>query len=209
MTPLSIIDFLRRHVSVSTEQQSLVGLHTTVTARQVGESSPEQERVAAFQTLADRDLLPSYRLANAILDDPVESQDAVHDAVVTAWQHWDRLRDRSKFEAWFGRIVVNTCRDRLRRAARRRTTDLDASPMLAAPDTSKEVLDRVHVEQALQCLAPDDRVVLALRHYRDLTIEDIAQVLDVPVSTANSRLRTARARLRDALERPTPTGAKR
>lgn len=184
-----------------TEQQSLVGLHTTVTGRRVGESSPERERAAAFQDLADRHLFPSYRLANAILGDPVESQDAVHDAVITAWRHWGSLRDHSKFEAWFGRIVVNTCRDRLRRAARRRATDIEAAPALIAPDTSREVLDRILVEQALRRLDPDDRVVLALRHYRDLTIEDIARVLDVPLSTANSRLRTARARLRDALER--------
>ena len=43
----------------------------------------------------------------------------------------------------------------------------------------------------------------------NLTIDDIAQVLDVPVSTANSRLRAARARLRNALERSTPSGVKR
>ena len=165
--------------------------------------------MTAFGDLADRNLFPSYRLANAILGDPVESQDAVHDAVVTAWQRWDSLRDHAKFEAWFRRIVVNTCRDRLRRAARRRTTDLEASPTLAAPDATREVLDRVLVEQALKRLAPDDRVVLALRHYRDLTIEEIAQVLDVPASTANSRLRTARARLRDVLDGSASAGAKR
>ena len=51
--------------------------------------------------------------------------------------------------------------------------------------------------------------LVALRHYRDLTIEDIAQVLDVPVSTANSRLRTARARLRDVLDGSVPAGAER
>jgi RNA polymerase sigma-70 factor (ECF subfamily) len=167
----------------------------------VGEFNPEQERIDAFQALADRNLYPSYRLANAILNDPVESQDAVHDAVVVAWQRWESLRDRAKFDAWFGRIVVNTCRDRLRRAARRQTTNLDTAPVVVTPDASKAVHDRLLVEQALKSLDPDDRVVLALRHYHDLTIEDIAQLLDVPSSTANSRLRTARARLRDALER--------
>jgi len=172
-------------------------------------SNPEQERAAAFQALADRQLHASYRLANAILADPVESQDAVHDAVVTAWQRWGSLRDRSKFEAWFGRIVVNTCRDRLRRAARRRTSDIDTVPTIVEPDATKDVHDRVLVEQALQRLEPDDRVVLALRHYRDLTIEDIAQLLDVPSSTASSRLRTARARLRQVLERSAPDGVNR
>ncbi len=209
ITSLSISAILHRHVVVSTEQRPFAGPPATAIGRLVRESSPEQERVAAFQVFAERDLFASYRLANAILADPVESQDAVHDAVVTAWQRWDSLRDRTKFEAWFGRIVVNTCRDRLRRAARRKTTDIDAAPTLVTPDTSKDVLDRLHVEQALQRLSPEDRVVLALRHYRDLKIDEIAHLLDVPSSTANSRLRTARARLRDALERSSPDGVNR
>jgi RNA polymerase sigma-70 factor (ECF subfamily) len=186
-----------------------MGTRTTVVGRQVRESSPEQERVTAFQELADRSLLASYRLASVILGDPAESQDAVHDAVVTAWQRWDSVRDRSKFEAWFGRIVVNTCRNRLQRSARRKTTDIAAESSLATPDASKEVHDRIVVEQALQRLDPDDRIVLALRHYRDLKIEDIAQLLDVPTTTANSRLRTARARLCEALERSAPSGVNR
>jgi RNA polymerase sigma-70 factor (ECF subfamily) len=180
-----------------------------VTGRAARESDADQERVAAFQGLADRHLYANYRLANAIMGDPVESQDAVHDAVVTAWQRWDSLRDPAKFEAWFGRIVVNTCRDRLRRMSRRQTTDIEAASALVGADDSKAVQDRMQVEQALGQLGADDRVVLALRHYRDLKIEEIAQLLGVPVSTANSRLRTARARLREALDGSTDSRATR
>jgi len=194
---------------VSTEQRPLAGIRTTVAERPVRESSHERERIAAFQRLAERNLVASYRLANAILGDPVEAEDAVHDAVVTAWQRWGSLRDRTRFEAWFGRIVVNTCRDRLRRTARRKTVDIAAESTLATPDASKEVHDRIVVEQALLRLDPDDRIVLALRHYRDLKIEDIARLLDVPTPTANSRLRTARVRLREALERSASSGVNR
>ena len=67
----------------------------------------EAQRIAAFQRLADQRLEASYRLANAILRDESQSQDAVHDAFVLAWQRWSSLRDHSKFDAWFDRIVVN------------------------------------------------------------------------------------------------------
>ena len=186
-----------------------MGARTMAVGRQVRESSPDAERVSAFQDLADRTLLASYRLANAILGDTTEAQDAVHDAVVTAWQRWGSLRDPAKFQAWFQRIVVNTCRDRLRRSARRRTTDIAAQTSLTTPDASKEIHDRIQVEQALALLKPDDRIMLALRHYHDLTIEDIARLLDIPASTANSRLRSARLRLRSALEPTHRSGASR
>ena len=82
------------------------------------------ERADAFRTLTDEELDYSYRLANAILDDPTEAEDAVHDAVVAAWQKWRGLRDPAKFEPWFRSIVVNKCRDRLRRSRRFEMSDI-------------------------------------------------------------------------------------
>ena len=164
------------------------------------ETSPETERVAAFQDLADRNLFASYRLANAILGDPSESQDAVHDAVVLAWQRLSSLRHLDKFDAWFDRIVVNVCRDRLRRATRRRTTDVAADASLSTPDATGVVHQHLVLGQAFERLKPDDIVVLALRHFLDLQLEDVAALLDIPVQTANTRLRSARRRLRAVLE---------
>ena len=72
------------------------------------------DRAAAFRRLADEHLDAAYRLARAILRDPTEAQDATHDAIVQAWRKWSTLRDPSRFQPWFDRILVNTCRDRLR-----------------------------------------------------------------------------------------------
>jgi hypothetical protein len=87
-------------------------------------------RAAAFTRLADEHLDRAYRLARAILLDEPEAQDAVHDAFVQAWRKWDTLRDQTRFEPWFDRILVNTCRDRLR-APSRRTTDFSAEVALS------------------------------------------------------------------------------
>ena len=165
----------------------------------------EAQRAAAFQALADEHLLASYRLASAILGNQAESEDAVHDAFVSAWQRWDSLRDRARFEHWFDRIVVTTCRDRLRRAARRPTTDISTQTTLSTPDATAEVHRRLLVEQAFSRLKADDVVVLALRFFLDLELEDIARLLDVPTPTAKTRLRSARLRLRDLIDRQVAT----
>jgi len=167
------------------------------------------ERADAFRRLADGQLEDSYRLASAILGDPTEARDVVHDAAITAWQRWPSLRDPAKFEGWFKRIVVNTCRDRLRRASRRRTTDLDAQTVASTPDASRVVHDKLQIEQGLARLKPDDRIVLALRYYRDLKVEDIAKVLDIPAGTVKSRLNHAHARLRTAIEQAQSKDASR
>src|SRR5262245_24185493 len=87
-------------------------------------------RRAAFQALADTELDGAYRLAGVILGDRWQAEDATHDAVVQAWLRFDSLRDRDRFGAWFQRIVVNICRDRMRERARRPIAvggDIDAT----------------------------------------------------------------------------------
>lgn len=164
----------------------------------------DQARAEAFRRVAEGHLLDAYKLAGAILGDPTESRDAVHDAFIAAWQQWPSLRDQSKFQAWFKRIVVNECRDRLRRSSRRRAEDVDEQVGLRAPDTSGQMHDRLLIEAAIRDLKTDDRIVLALRYYRDLRVDDIATLLDIPTGTVKSRLNHAHARLRAVIERSQP-----
>ena len=156
-------------------------------------------RDAAFVRLADEHLDRAYRLARAILRDPTEAQDATHDAFVQAWRKWETLRDPSRFEPWFDRILVNTCRNRLR-SRRWQATDISAEVALATGDHAAHADDRHVLGAAIEALPPDDRVVVALRFYRDLRVDDIAVRLGVPAGTVKSRLHRALQRLHDALE---------
>jgi RNA polymerase sigma factor (sigma-70 family) len=158
------------------------------------------DRASAFQDLAERHLDSSYRLAHAILANQSEAQDAVHDAFVTAWQKWASLRDPAKADAWFKRVVINTCRDRLRRRARTAAADISDLASLATPDAAGAITQRLQVEQALARLKPDDRVLLALRHDHDLKVADIANLLGMPAGTVKWRLNRAHKRLRALLE---------
>ena len=169
---------------------------------------PVQDRATVFRRLSQEHLDASYRLARAILGDPLAAEDAVHDAFVTAWRKWHSLRDPSSFEAWFQRILVNTCRNQLKRSSRLRMTDISSAPHPAMDDPEITVApDRQAIDQAMQDLGEDHRVVLALRYYRDLKLEDIATLLGVRTGTVKSRLHHAQKNLRAALERQQRTEA--
>jgi RNA polymerase sigma-70 factor (ECF subfamily) len=163
-------------------------------------------RAAAFRRLVDVELDRAYTIAAVILGDAVEAEDAVHDATVRAWQRFGDLRDPARFEAWFGRILVNGCRDRLRARRRHRVTDLSAvvaDPTLAdqvAPDHAELVAAREAIERALPTLGPDQLAVVVLRYEADLTVPAIAERLGIAEGTVKSRLHHALRRLRAAIE---------
>jgi RNA polymerase sigma-70 factor (ECF subfamily) len=160
-------------------------------------------RAEAFRRLTERHLDASYRLARVIVGDHAEAEDAVHDACLTAWQKWATLRDPERFEAWFGRILVNTCRNRLQRASRVRVVDVSAelgSRSPTAGDDQAAVDRRADLGVAIARLGPDDRVILALRYYRDLPIDEIGRLLGVPSGTVKSRVHNALRRLHDVLD---------
>ncbi len=169
---------------------------------QVGEDSP---RASAFLRLANEHLDAAYRLARAILRDPFEAQDATHDAFVQAWRKWSTLRDPALFQHWFDRILVNTCRDRLR-APHRDVRDISTEVSLASGDAIGQAHDRELLGGAIATLSPDHRVVVALRYYRDLSVEDIAGRLGIPAGTVHSRLHYALKRLHEAIDAANSTG---
>ncbi len=80
-----------------------------------------------FLRLAGSGMDRAYRLAGLVLGDGSEAEDAVQDALLRAWNSAGSLRDASGFEAWFDRILVNGCRDRLRRRKILRFIPIDAT----------------------------------------------------------------------------------
>jgi RNA polymerase sigma-70 factor (ECF subfamily) len=171
--------------------------------------SPEVARAAAFATLVDRRAVDAaYRYATLMLGSRSDAEDATHDAALTAWQRFGDLRDIERFEAWFGRILVNACRDRLR--ARRRTPlSLDAEPTadggsvagrLASPDQSDAIARRQVLGAALASLTPEHREAVVLRYYLDLTVDQVAARTGVGAGTVKSRLHYALRYLRSAVE---------
>jgi RNA polymerase sigma-70 factor, ECF subfamily len=141
----------------------------------------------------------AYRLARAILLDDGEAEDAVQEASLAAWRRQGSLRDPARFDQWFDRILVNECRDQLRK--RRRAVQLAAppvgfDPVGAPPDTGTDA----DLDRAIERLDFDHRVVVVMRYWQDRTIDDIADRLGVPAGTVKSRLHHAIRNLRSSLE---------
>jgi RNA polymerase sigma-70 factor (ECF subfamily) len=102
------------------------------------------------------------------------------------------------------RILVNACRDKLRRRGRVREVDLASRPdledRLVVADRSDSLIARDLVGRALARLTFDQRTVVVLRFWRDMSLEQIADHLGWPLGTVKSRLHHALAALKGALE---------
>ncbi|MFL5720643.1 MAG: RNA polymerase sigma factor, partial [Chloroflexota bacterium] len=94
-----------------------------------------------------------------------------------------------------------TCRDRLR-STRRQATDISAEVAMTAGDQFGNANDRDVLANAIAGLSPDHRVVVALRYYRDLPVDEIATRLGIPAGTVQSRLHYALKRLHAAIDTP-------
>ncbi len=156
-----------------------------------------------FEVLSDRALDDAYRMAAVILRDEVEAQDVVHDAVLSAWRKFGSLREAERFDAWFGRIVLNLCRDRLRSRRRGTIREIALGGLIETrrPDDSAGVAERDAIGRAFGRLQPDLQLVIALRYYRDLPLQQIAEQLSIPLGTVKSRLHKGMECMRAELDR--------
>jgi RNA polymerase sigma factor (sigma-70 family) len=125
----------------------------------------------------------------------------VGDALERAHRSIGQLRDETQFQAWFDRIVVNACRDRLRRRRIVRFVAIeDAGDRTAERDPFAAVIQADAALRAMRVLSPEERAIVALRFWADLPIEAIASRLGIPAGTVKSRLHRALARMRAELE---------
>jgi len=142
-----------------------------------------------------------FAIALRILRDPSLAEDALQNALVTAWRQVPHLREPERFEAWAHRILVHACYAEARRAKRWsvnvRVLALEAA---AAPDGSIRLAERDELEHAFSRLPLEQRAVFVLHHYRGLPLVEVAETLGIPAGTARSRLHYATRTLRAALE---------
>ncbi len=156
---------------------------------------------AIFVGLSDASIRRAYGLAGYLLGDSMDAEDATQETMARAWRARRSLRDPAAFDAWLDRILVNICRDRLRRRRAVRIVDLEQGTEMEGRDPFRDFLAHDELGAALDALTPDQRVVVVLRFWRDLSLEQISERLGWPLGTVKSRLHHAMAAMRDRLER--------
>jgi RNA polymerase sigma-70 factor (ECF subfamily) len=164
----------------------------------------------AFDRLVAARVPQTYRLAKAIVGHPGDAEDVTQEAFLQAWRNLPRLRDPARFDAWFGRILVNEARTALRRRSRVITVSVDAihahagdltSVVPGALDPSIDAIAHGDaLQRAIDRLTVDQRTILALHHLEERPVAEIAAVFGIPVGTAKWRLHEARAALERAME---------
>jgi len=171
----------------------------TVTAEEYvrpGRADEAQEGDSAalsveFVRLIARHLEGSYKLAGYLLGDAGEAEDAVQEALGRAWRAWPQMRDPGSIGPWLDRIVANVCKTRIGARRRVRSVAFDDELDVAGADPFRATLTRDAVGRALDRLSPEQRVVVVLRYWRDMPLDQIATRLDVPLGTVKSRLHYA------------------
>jgi RNA polymerase sigma-70 factor (ECF subfamily) len=140
----------------------------------------------------------AHRAALLVVGDAAAAEDIAQEAFLAAVRALDRF-DRSRpFGPWLHRIVVNRAIDWARARSLRRELGADDAPEPAAPE--REPADRAEeLAVALAELGPEHRAVIVLRYLLDYTPGEIAELLELPRGTVNSRLRRGLDRLEEVL----------
>ena len=148
----------------------------------------------AFEEVVDRYGLQLLRTARLILRDDALAEDAIQETFLRAWQRIGSLRDEDP-GPWLTRIAMNESISAYRRRHRfQALTERFGRLGGSKPAVSSEV--RLDLAKALDRLTPEQRAAIALHYYQDLSVDDAARALKIPIDTLKSRLKAGLRRLR-------------
>lgn len=150
---------------------------------------------AAFEPIVERYQRVLFTVALRMLGDRDEANDATQNAFLNAYRKLDTFDPKRRFFSWIYRILVNECLNN----RRDRRPHEPITPDLATVGSPADLLEaderRRRVQSAILALPIEYRQVIVLRHFTELSYEQIADALGVPAKTVKSRLHTARERL--------------
>lgn len=165
----------------------------------------------AFGILVRRWERPIYSLAVRMLGREEDAHDICQETFLSAFRNLASFRGEAKFSSWLYRIAINCCHSKMRRHADKADVSIEEQVEefgLEPSDLSADVAEQVHqremaviVRRALAALPPEMRQVIIMKEYEDLKFHEIAEILDIPVSTVKTRLYTGLTYMRKRLER--------
>lgn len=162
----------------------------------------------AITQLVEEYQLDVFRLALSILNDPGEANEVAQDTFIAALKSLKSLRESSTLKAWLYTIALNISRSRLRkRKALERLqhtlTSLFKVQFQSSPNPEDAVIDDEEdaiVWQAIENLGEKHRIPIVLRYYHEMSVAEIAEIMNLKVGTVHSRLSIGREKLRSQLD---------
>ncbi len=163
----------------------------------------------AFAALVTEHQRYVYNLALRVLKDENEALDLAQETFVRAWTALPNFRGQSQFRTWLYRIVTNLCYNRLPNL-RRSLNDLGDDIISEIPETSTAFGNPAHgfesrefrsyLHKAIDALDENYRLLISLRYQNELSYEEIASTLNLPLGTVKTGLFRAKEKLRLTLE---------
>ncbi|MYD24486.1 MAG: sigma-70 family RNA polymerase sigma factor [Gemmatimonadetes bacterium] len=159
----------------------------------------------AFEPLVRRYQNAAFAVALGYLQNRSDAEDVVQDAFISAFCKLSQLKDPAVFGSWFHRIVVNRCKEWIRRSKIGRRVRVDANSdglrdeHAMSDRIHRKYIERLELWNVVEKLPVHYRDVVSLYYYTGFSLKEIAAFLDIPESTARGRLYQSRIRLREAL----------
>jgi RNA polymerase sigma-70 factor (ECF subfamily) len=165
-----------------------------------------EEALSALMARHERRL---YGVAYGYLRNSEDALEVVQDAFVKLFQQSQRIDTRAEVGAWLTRVAINAAIDRYRQKKRRgsREVGVETEDLQHLPARhERDALDNLHtedsrraLERGLRALNERQRAVVTLRHFSDLSLDEIARTLDVRLGTVKSSLNRALALMKTAM----------
>ncbi|WP_237562851.1 sigma-70 family RNA polymerase sigma factor [Bacillus dakarensis] len=149
---------------------------------------------SSFEKLILSHKLMMYRVSRTILSRDEDCADAIQEAILKAFQKIHTLREPRYFKTWLIRILLNECHQ-----IHRKRKNLIQMDELAEPISNENGYDKIEVVQLLDILPSEDKQLLRLYYIDDLSIHDLAIILELPENTIKTRLRRSREKIQKAL----------
>jgi RNA polymerase sigma-70 factor, ECF subfamily len=154
----------------------------------------------AYGELVQRHQAGVVNVVYHMCSDAQLAQDAAQEAFIQAWLHLPSYRPQSPLRNWLYRIAINAALDAIRRQKSQQPVEIESLELPDPQDNPEGLLVQKElaqqVQSAIQVLPEACRVVLVLREFEQLSYQDIASTLNIPIGTVMSRLNYARERLR-------------
>ena len=126
-----------------------------------------------------------YRLAYSYMHNDADAKDMLQNAIIKAFTGLTRLKNMEYMDTWFYRILINTCLDQIRKLRRESVYPLEEDAML---QEHEDILLSEELRQLLFTLDPKTRTILILRFFEDRKLDEISDILSMPLSTVKTRL---------------------
>lgn len=161
----------------------------------------------AFDLLVRRYQRTIYRVSYSILRNDSEADGVTQDTFVQAYLHLGKFEGRAEFQTWLTRIAINRCRDVMRRRnwiplVRDEDDESAWEPVDERPDAERELMSRQlerAIDTAVGSLSSQQKVIFRLRHYENLSLEEIAGMLGLRAGTVRAHLFRAIHKIRTQL----------